>query len=48
MTAIAAGTFHSGAVRADGSVEFWGRNAFGQLGDGTGIDRYTPKLVQGL
>ena len=36
------------ALQSDGTVWSWGRNFFGQLGDGTTEDRDTPKQVQGL
>jgi len=39
---------HSLAVAADGSVWAWGRNYYGQLGDGTTTDRLTPVQVPGL
>jgi alpha-tubulin suppressor-like RCC1 family protein len=29
-------------------VYMWGSNDFGQLGQGDGISRYNPTLVQGL
>lgn len=35
IVAIAAGMYHSVAVRADGTVWTWGYNYFGQLGNGT-------------
>ncbi|MBD8218036.1 hypothetical protein IFU40_05225 [Microbacterium sp. CFBP 13617] len=35
-------------LRKDGTVWAWGANAFGQLGDGTTIDRSTPAPVPGL
>ncbi len=34
-TAIAAGGWHSLAVKTDGTVWAWGNNEIGQLGDGT-------------
>ena len=39
---IAAGRYHSVGIRTDGKVFSWGRNASGQLGDGTLIQRLTP------
>ncbi len=35
-------------MRSDGSVWCWGKNAFGQLGDGTGESRLTAAPVVGL
>ena len=46
--AVAAGTHHSLALKADGTVWAWGRNVQNQLGDGTGVDRTLPVRVQGL
>ncbi|MBI3078556.1 MAG: RCC1 repeat-containing protein, partial [Deltaproteobacteria bacterium] len=41
------GAGHSLALRNDGTVWAWGRNAFGQVGDGTtGTDRLAPVQVQ--
>ena len=48
VTAIAAGEVHSLALKSDGTVWAWGNNYYGQLGDGTTTDRYTPVQVQGL
>jgi alpha-tubulin suppressor-like RCC1 family protein len=44
--AIATGAQHSCAIRSDGTTWCWGRNDFGQLGDGTTDDRTTPVMVQ--
>jgi alpha-tubulin suppressor-like RCC1 family protein len=43
-TAIAAGQYHTCAIRTGGTVWCWGRNGSGELGDGTGTE--SPKAVQ--
>ncbi len=45
---VAAGTGFSLALRRDGTVWSWGRNASGQLGDGTTATRTVPVMVHGL
>jgi len=47
-TAIAAGSNHSLAVAADGSVYAWGYNGYGQLGAGTTQDSARALQVAGL
>jgi alpha-tubulin suppressor-like RCC1 family protein len=42
-----AGSFHSVAVRANGTVWAWGYNSSGQLGNGTTTDRSSPVSVVG-
>jgi len=44
-TQVAAGNEHSLALKANGSLWAWGSNEFGQLGDGTTIDRHSPAMV---
>ena len=46
--AVAAGSDHCLAVKADGTVWAWGRNNWGQLGDGTRADSFTPLRVSAL
>ncbi|MFY0565387.1 RCC1 repeat-containing protein [Archangium lansingense] len=48
VVALATSTTHSLALREDGTVWSWGDNQRGQLGDGTGVGRYTPAPVPGL
>jgi len=48
VTAIAAGQEHSCALMSTGDVKCWGRDDFGQLGDGTTtFGRWTPVGVVG-
>src|SRR5471032_1691785 len=44
--AVAAGGSHTVARKADGTLLSWGSNQWGQLGDGTNIDRLSPVQVQ--
>jgi alpha-tubulin suppressor-like RCC1 family protein len=48
VTAIAARGRHALAVRSDGALWAWGSNHYGQLGDGTTIDRFVPYAVPGM
>src|SRR6266536_1851929 len=48
VIAIAAGTYHSLALRADGVVWAWGSNERGQLGDATTTGRSLPVRVKGF
>ncbi|RAK69491.1 hypothetical protein [Hymenobacter edaphi] len=43
--AQAMATSHSAVVKADGTLWAWGRNQYGQLGDGTVGDKVTPVQV---
>ena len=45
--AVAAGSGHGVALRADGTVATWGVNDYGQLGDGTTTRRVSPVNVTG-
>jgi alpha-tubulin suppressor-like RCC1 family protein len=45
VKSAAAGELHSLAVKMDGSLWAWGKNFYGQLGDGTDINRKTPVKI---
>jgi alpha-tubulin suppressor-like RCC1 family protein len=47
VVAVSAGTYHSLALRSDGTVQSWGYGYEGQLGDGA-WERHTPGPVSGL
>ncbi|OYW76315.1 MAG: hypothetical protein B7Z37_09475 [Verrucomicrobia bacterium 12-59-8] len=42
---VAAGGFHTAAIRSDGTLWTWGYNNYGQLGDGTTTQRASPAQV---
>ncbi len=46
--AVSLGGRHACAILGDRTVQCWGSNRFGQLGDGTKTDRPTPIAVEGL
>ena len=48
VTAVAAGYYHSLALKSDGTVWAWGNNGNGQLGDGTTTQRLSPIQVTAL
>jgi alpha-tubulin suppressor-like RCC1 family protein len=43
---VVGGELHTCALLADGSVECWGNNQGGQLGDGTLMDSPLPVVVK--
>ena len=47
-TAASSGAEHTCAVLQDGSVQCWGRNTDGRLGNGTTTNAFTPVTVVGL
>jgi parallel beta-helix repeat protein len=48
VAALAVGDYHCLAIQVDGTVWAWGRNAYGELGDGTTDDRAAPVRVPGV
>lgn len=47
-TRLAVGSSHTCQILDDGSVRCWGLNNFGQLGDGTTVNKSAPVVVTGL
>ena len=47
VVAITAGFGHTMVLKNDGTVWAWGDNTYGQLGDGTTANRYSPVQVVG-
>ncbi|MEK4043075.1 chromosome condensation regulator RCC1 [Paenibacillus sp. FSL H8-0048] len=45
---VSGGSAHGIAAWSDGTVTGWGDNKFGQVGDGTSINQYIPRQVEGL
>lgn len=45
FTKISAGNYHSIAIRANHTLYAWGDNFYGQLGDGTGVNKTVPTLI---
>jgi len=48
VTAISSAGVHTCALKQEGAVVCWGGNHFGELGDGTQVDRVFPVAVSGM
>lgn len=47
VAVISAGLAHVMALCSDGSLVVWGRNNYGQVGDGTTVNKPSPVLING-
>ena len=45
ITQMELGEYHSSAITSEGRLFTWGRNSFGQLGDGTTTERLVPTEI---
>lgn len=48
VVAVSAGLWHTCALRTDGTVLCWGKNGYGEMGDGTTAQRPTPVSPSGM
>ena len=48
VASISSGLSHTCAAASDGTATCWGRNNYGQLGDGTTTQRTSPRQVHGI
>jgi alpha-tubulin suppressor-like RCC1 family protein len=47
FVSLAVGSFHACALTGTGDAYCWGNNQFGQVGDGTTVNKNDPTLVSG-
>jgi len=48
FSSVSVGGHHTCAIKTDGSLWCWGHNGYGQVGDGTNINKYSPTPVPGM
>jgi alpha-tubulin suppressor-like RCC1 family protein len=48
VTQVVSGSSYSLALHADGTVSSWGSNFFGELGDGTTANHFSPQRIPGM
>src|SRR5207244_103104 len=48
VTAVTPGAYHTCALLGNGTLQCWGQNDFGQLGNGNTTNRTTPGPVSGI
>jgi alpha-tubulin suppressor-like RCC1 family protein len=48
VSSVALGDNHTCAIKMDGSLWCWGNNEYGQLGDGTNMNKNTPTYIMSL
>ena len=48
IVGLAVGAWHSMVFLESGEICSWGDNTYGQLGDGTTLNRVSPKLIRGI
>jgi alpha-tubulin suppressor-like RCC1 family protein len=44
---VAGGSYHTAAIKTDGTLWTWGYNGYGQLGDGTNVNKSSPVTTAG-
>jgi alpha-tubulin suppressor-like RCC1 family protein len=45
---VSPGYYHTCAIQSDGTLWCWGRNDYGELGNGTTTSSFTPTQVPGI
>lgn len=45
ISKVSAGTYGTCSLSTDGGVKCWGQNTYGQIGDGTTLDKAAPTVA---